>query len=412
MTRLFLLWTALTGVVMGQTRPFPVHARYPGGVIRPSGFTQEQQDADVRSAYDAWKKDYLKEAGKDEATGKTLYRVAFGKTPPKSAVTVSEGQGYGMVITAIMAGHDPEARALFDGLYLFAKAHPDKRTPGLMQWRVPLESADGGGGTSAFDGDADIAQGLVLAHVQWGEGGAISYKQAANEVIAAQLKGCIGPESRLPLLGNWVKAGDKKFSQYTPRSSDLQPLHFRSWAKFSGDPVWNTVADNCSAVVDALQKNYSAETGLLPDFIVEANPPSAAKPAPPKFLEGEHDGAYFYNAGRDPWRIGLDALLNDHATSKAQARKMAAWIGKVTGGDAAKIKAGYALDGKPLQGSDYFTPFFSSPFGVAAMLDGGSQKLLDSIYGKARSTRQAYYEDTVNLLCLLAMTGNYWQPEK
>ncbi|MFD0895897.1 hypothetical protein KBB96_08110 [Luteolibacter ambystomatis] len=378
-------------------------------MIRPSGFTQEQQDADVRAAYDAWKKDYVKEAGKDPTTGRTLYRVAFGKTPPKSGVTVSEGQGYGMVIVAIMAGHDPEARALFDGLYLFAKAHPDKKTPGLMQWRVPLEAADHGGGTSAFDGDADIAQGLILAHAQWGGGGVVPYKEAAKEVIAAQLKGCVGPQSRLPLLGNWVKADDKKFNQYTPRSSDLLPSHFRTWAKFSGDPVWNTVADNCSAVVDALQKNYSPESGLLPDFIIDAKPPSAAKPAGPKFLEGENDGAYFYNAGRDPWRIGTDALLNGNAASTAQARKMAAWVRRATGGDAAKIKAGYKLDGKPVEGSDYSSIFFVSPFGVAAMLDQENQKLLDSIYGKSRKSRQEYYEDSVNLLCLLVMTGNYWE---
>lgn len=412
MTRFLILWAVMVGPVMGQTRPFPAHARYPGAVIRPSAFTQEQQDADVRAAYDAWKKDYVKEAGKDAATGKALYRVAFGKTPPKSEVTVSEGQGYGMVLAAIMAGHDPEARALFDGLYLFSKAHPDKKTPGLMQWRVPLEGTDGGGGTNAFDGDADIAQGLILADAQWGEGGAVFYKQAANEVLAGILKGCVGPKSRLPLLGNWVNVDGKKSNQYTPRSSDLLPSHFRLWAKVSGDPVWNTVADNSSAVVDALQKNYSPETGLLPDFIINADPPSAAQPAGAKFLEGDHDGAYFYNAGRDPWRLGTDALLNGNAASTTQAKKMAAWLRKAANDDAGKIKSGYALDGKPLPGSDYFSPFFSSPFGVAAMLDKENQKLLDSIYGKSRSSRVAYYEDTVNLLCLLAMTGNYWEPEK
>jgi hypothetical protein len=31
-------------------------------------------------------------------------------------ITVSEGTGYGMLPTVVMAGHDPEARALFDAL--------------------------------------------------------------------------------------------------------------------------------------------------------------------------------------------------------------------------------------------------------------------------------------------------------
>jgi len=391
-----------------QSHPFPQHPRYATGTIRPSQVTREQMDREVRAYYDAWKKDYVKEAGPDPETGKPLFRVVMGKELPDSGQTVSEGQGYGMVIVAIMAGHDPEARALFDGLYRFAQRHPGRVSPHLMRWKVSLDDRPSNG--TAFDGDADIAYGLMLAHAQWGSDGAISYRKEANAVLEALLKHCIGPRSRLPMLGDWVEADGAKHNQFTVRSSDFMPSHFRAWAKFSGDPVWNEVAERCSGLVSVIQEKHSPATGLLPDFIVGADPLSAAKPAGPRFLEKEQDGDYFYNAGRAPWRLGLDALLNGDPVSRAQALKMAVWAKRATQGDGGRIRAGYTLAAGDLPGNDYFSTFFAAPFGVAAMLDPENQTFLDSIYAKVRDSHQGYYADTVNLLCLLAMSGNYWDP--
>lgn len=47
-----------------------------------------------------------------------------------------------------------------------------------MAWKV---NADGsrGGENSAFDGDADIIYGLILADRQWGSQGDINYRQEA-----------------------------------------------------------------------------------------------------------------------------------------------------------------------------------------------------------------------------------------
>lgn len=391
-----------------QSYPFPQHLHYAEGTIRPSQFPQEQQDRDVRAYYDVWKKDYIKEAGQDPDTGKPLFRVATGKDLPESGQTVSEGQGYGMVIVALMAGHDPEARALFDGLYRFAQLHPGKVSPHLMQWKVPIDPR---ASSTAFDGDADIAYGLMLAHAQWGSDGAIFYQKEANAVLDALLKHCTGPRSRLPMLGDWVAAdGGGRHNQFTVRSSDFMPAHFRTWARFSGNPAWNEVAQRCSELVSVMQEKHSPATGLLPDFIVDADPLSAAKPAGPRFLEKDQDGDYFFNAGRAPWRLGLDALLNGNPVSRVQAAKMAMWAKSVTQGDGGRIKAGYTLAGGDLPGNGYFSTFFASPFGVAAMLDAENQAFLDSIYAKVRDSHQSYYPDTVNLLCLLTMTGNYWDP--
>jgi endo-1,4-beta-D-glucanase Y len=273
-----------------------------------------------------------------------------------------------------------------------------------MNWEVPAKK----GGSNAFDGDADIAYALLLAHAQWGGADRVDYAAAARSRLAGIMASNIGPQSRLPMLGDWVQADGAKMNQYTPRSSDFMPGHFRTWARFTGDVVWNSVAGNSASAISAIQTSHSPQTGLLPDFIVDAK--TAPKPAPAKFLESEKDGAYNYNAGRIPWRLATDALLNGDATSAEQARKISAWAMNATQGDPRKLRSGYALDGTPLKGSDYFTTFFAAPIGVAAMLDAKNQAWLDALYESVRARHEDYFEDSIALQCLLVMTGNFWDP--
>jgi len=44
------------------------------------------------------------------------------------------------------------------------------------------------------------------------------------------------------------------------------------------------------------------------------------------------------------------------------------------------------------------------------MLDPGGAHWLDEVYDAVRQEQQDYWEDTVALLCLLVMTGNFWSP--
>ena len=85
------------------------------------------------------------------------------------------------------------------------------------------------------------------------------------------------------MLGDWVDPDGTRYNQFTVRSSDCMPSHFRAWARFSGNPVWNEIAERCAALVSVMQENHSPATGLLPDFIVGADPLSAAKPAGPRW---------------------------------------------------------------------------------------------------------------------------------
>jgi hypothetical protein len=212
------------------------------------------------------------------------------------------------------------------------------------------------------------------------------------------------------MLGDWVEQYGEIYSQYTPRSSDFMLVNFRAFGRARQDAVWTDIVWQSQYVMNEIQENYSPVSGLMPDFIVLAGDAHIPQPAPPEFLEAPTDGQYNYNAGRVPWRVGSDALLNDDEASRAIAQKISHWIEASANGDPANIRAGYDLDGKPLENSDYFTTFFVAPMGVAAMTDPTQQAWLNTVYDAVYDQHIDYYEDSVNLLCLIAMSGNAWTP--
>lgn len=387
-------------------RPFPQHRTYSAGTIRPNHRTQAQLDEDVRLAYNRWKQRYLVLV----PGAPQRYRIAKGK--PGTALhdqTVSEGQGYGMVIVAHLAGHDPAARTIFDGLHRFVRSHPSEIDGRMMDWDA---NPGTGGNSSAFDGDSDIAYGLLLAHAQWGSTGPINYLAEARRVLGGLLGSTIGPNSHLPLLGDWVTVTeDPRYTEWATRTSDFMPGHFRAFGRTTAPAAWAQVVGAVQGVVTTLQADHSPGTGLLPDFV---QPVSATdhtpRPASPNFLERPVDGKYYYNAGRDPWRLGTDALLNRDAVSMRQVRKISTWAKAATGGDPQRIRAGYHLNGAPLPDSAFFSTFFAAPLGVAAMTLPTQQAWLNAIYDDVRTVDQDYYEDTVTLLCLLVMTRTFWDP--
>ncbi len=382
-------------------RPFPQHGAYAAGTIQQNAYSQDEMDEDVRDFYAYWKDRYVLSAGRTAAG--PLYRISFGKR--RSEKTVSEGQGYGMIIVAIMSGADPNAHKIFDGLWRFARQHPSHNDAALMAWKVPVEK---GKDDSAFDGDADMAYALILADAQWGSAGKTNYRAAATELIAAIKRSTIGQSSNLPLLGDWVASNAEGYDETSGRTSDFMPAHFHAFARFTHDPIWQQIASKTQAVVEDIQLRHSPETGLLPDFITNLD--TAPEPAAPDFLEDETDGQFSNNAARAPLRFGIDALINGDRRSAAIVRKMSLWVEMATKGNAEDIRAGYQLDGTPLEKSSYFTTLFAGPFGVAAMTSPRQQAWLNAIYDACRMKHADYFEDSINMISLLIMSGNYWDP--
>jgi endo-1,4-beta-D-glucanase Y len=390
-------------------RPFPQHTKYAVGSILPSHATQAQRDDAALSFYQKWKAKYLvpsKTAGQfyvlvDEEQG-------TGKGPKK--ISISEGHGYGMLIAAFIAGADPQARELFDGLWRFARAHPSRNNPRLMAWMQVTGEIDSPGGDddSATDGDLDIAQALLLADAQWGNAGPVHYRDEARALIAAIKGDEINAKTWTTKLGDWTEAGDKMF--FSTRLSDFMPSHFRAYQSATDDADWSRVIDAGYAMLDGVQSRFASKTGLLPDFVIALD--KSPRPPAGKHLEGKHDGHFSYNACRVPLRLGLDFLLHSESRAKAALMPMNAWVKGATGGRPGRIVAGYDLGGKILDRDDR-SMAFTACFGVGAMCDVAHQDWLDALWDHVVASDDPgdrYYARTLKMLCLLAMSGNWWSP--
>jgi hypothetical protein len=360
-TTLAILFALSGGSAGAVHHPFGSHPlTYAAGTIRPDHVSQAALDQAVRDFYDAWKARYV-----PQTCGAGRHVVLSGTRPGN--LTVSEAHGYGMMIMALMAGHDPA----------YFREHPSVLTPDLMAWYQTTSCASAEGADSASDGDLDIAYALLLADRQWGSCGAIDYAAAARQVLDGIEAGEIDATGRYLLLGDWTDPSAPRHYDAT-RSSDFMPDHLRAFASASGESVWTAVLDHTYAVIDGVQTTHSPATGLLPDFI--ADPLGTPAPVAPGFLEGPNDGAYHYNACRDPWRLGTDYTVSGDIRARTALGRITTWIRRATADDPRGIAAGYRLDGTPSPGSNYLSMAFVAPLGVGAMTDAANQTWLNDIW--------------------------------
>ncbi|WP_328646339.1 glycosyl hydrolase family 8 [Amycolatopsis sp. NBC_00348] len=367
---------------------------YVPGTLRPS-VSQATQDQVLQKYYDFWKKNFL-----TTKCGSGTYAV-LSKDADHSFV--AEGEGYGVTISAMMADKDPQARAIVDGIVKFVKAHPSVNNKDLHAAEQDANCKSVNGSDSATDGDLEIAYGLLIADTKWGSTGSVNYKAEAVRIINAIKKSEVSNSTKFTLLGDWGNDAEYKNSS---RSSDWMPGHLRAFAKATGDSFWDSVRTRSETAVSQLQSQYAPNTGLLPDFVVNTN--STPKPAPADFLEGEYDGKYSWNACRDPWRLGADAISASGSAAAAQVRKMNTWIKSATGGDPSKIQSGYSLSGTKTESGQH--PCFTAPFAVAAMTDPGSQAWLDKLWTSIAAfapDSTDYYGTGITVQVLLILTGNY-----
>lgn len=386
-----------------QNFPFPQHASYASGTIKPNNVTQAQLDDSTQTFYKQWRVRYLK-----NDCGPNQYYVWFDENSPDSAVTVSEGHGYGMIIVAYMAGYDPSDKIYFDGLYNFYKAHPSAINNNLMAWRQIKGCVDSPDGQdAATDGDLDIAYALLLADKQWGSTGAINYLQEARTIINAIMQAEINPAIWTTKLSDAIGPLDSAY--YDTRSSDFIVDHFRAFQKATGDSNWTNVINRCYSLVSAMQTNFSPATGLIPDFIRHCN--TTPIPAQPNYLESPYDGNYFYNACRGPWRLGIDYLMSGDSRAKTALDRINTWIKTKTNGNPVNIGAGYYLNGNDIPGNSYYSAAFVGPFAVGAMVNTVNQTWLNNLYAHLLSLQlrsYKYYDNTLKMLSLIVLSGNWW----
>lgn len=411
-------------------RPFPQHTTYKQGTILPNHISRSVMDDSVRSFYMAWKRHYILPG----CTPGEAY-VWFEGTSGDN-ICVSEGQGYGMMITALMAGFDTTAQATYDALYRFYKSHPSQTSPHLMAWVQAKDCRSTDGGT-ATDGDMDIAYSLLLADAQWGRNSNIPYKQEALAMIAAIKREEINPITYIVMEADQMSPHSRDY--YDMRSSDFMPEHIRAFREATADPIWDSVLTNNYAVFHYLQDTYSPQVGLVPDFIkhVHFSPGKAATPsvmpmahgdasepeeimdaisaipAQPNYLESKYDGLYNFNACRVPWRIAADYLVSGDKRAASFLAPINAWIRTTTKGNPDNISAGYDLSGTDLPHRYFEALCFICPFAVSAMASHENQEWLNKLWDYVTRFKLKdfdYYDNSIKMINLIILSGNYWAP--
>jgi endo-1,4-beta-D-glucanase Y len=378
-------------------RPFPQNLNYLG-CIKPNHVTQADINSSIRSYYDYWKSTYVKQSN-GVTPGGGYYVLTPGTGGSGNEITTSEAHGYGMIIFALMAGYDGQAKQYFDGMYNMFDKHRSTGDPDTMSWVIDKSELASKDQDNASDGDMDIAYSLLLAHYQWGSSGKINYLTQAKRLINNGIK-----ESNMSLSTKRVLLGAWSTDQHATRTSDWMIDHFKAYQEATDDGFWNDATNAVYGLIKQITTQYSPETGLVPDFVVG----SPARPAHPKFLEAVTDGDYSWNACRYPWRLATAFAHYGSPETRAAANKVVDWLKKKTEDNPGSIKAGYKLNGKELV--SHTSPAFTSPFIAACIVDSSHQSYLNSGWDTIVNWRESYYGDTVNLLCMLLISGNWWAP--
>lgn len=363
--------------------------------------------------YNYWKERYVV---KDKYPQNERYYVWYSDTPYSEdntgvEVTVSEAHGYGMLIMASMAEYDDSAKEIFDGMYDYYKVHLSEIGPNLMAWQqydngsaiVNVSGAD-----SATDGDLDIAYALLMADSVWGSDGDINYRQSAIDIINDIMEYEVNKTDWILQLGDWAHWSEEDDVYYSAtRASDFIVQYMPVFAEVTGDDRWMNVYNSTYNIINSIVDEY--KTGILPDFIVKDSATGKFIPSPPNFLESDYDGYYYYNSCRTPWRISMDYLINDNENAKKFADTITAFISEKTNGDPSEIKAGYKLDGTPVE--DYDDLCFTAPFMISASC-GDNKEWHDAVRNTAVNYGEdVYFGDTIKMLCLIVDDGGWIVPE-
>lgn len=371
------------------------------GIHYPSNVSADQRKSDSQYAFELWEDRYLRQIESNQ------FYVSYDEEDN----TVSEAQGYGMLIMVMAEEHlNQDTQEVFDGMFHYAKAHPSDRNPSFMAWRQ-IRQADGtmkdyriGEHTgSATDGDMDIAYALLLANELWGSEGSIHYEQEAVEIIQALMESTINQEEWTIKLGDWVTDDDPNYGQ-SSRTSDWMVGHIATFYEVTGDERWLQVLDKIVELTTDIQSQFSPETGLLPDFVWKQG--DEWVPVEPDFLERETDPDYSYNAARVPWRFGEGYFTTQNEEIKESLERMNNWMKDTAENDPSNIKAGYTLSGEPLV--SYADMTFTAPFAISASINDEHEEWLNLLWEEmtmdlGQDETGNYFSDTIRLLVMLSM---------
>lgn len=381
-------------------------------------YSQEALNDSLIYFYSLWKKRYLRTVENSFPKKKYLF-YALDQPTSNNAVTVSEAMGYGMVIFPLMSRFDAKAKDNFLHIYNYIKSYPSIYNKNLMAWQQ-VKTSDGKivnaekETSSATDGDMDISYGLLLAHKLWGKNDKINYKEEALKRINALMDSCVDKIDYILTLGDWVQGiANNNFKNVT-RSSDFMTHHLIEFSKvnINNKKKWQNVINRIDSIINEQLTRQSKDTALMPDFFVKSEGNYIA----PKYkvLESDHDGDYFSNSCRTPWRYSMEILFNNNAVTK-QIATLNKWIKKKTNFTAKNIKSGYYVaNGVP--GEAFGIPnnlAFIAPFLVSSLTEEGNDQWTIDIWKTIMEKsieNCTFYENTLKLMSMIIATGNWFTP--
>ncbi|MDR3597975.1 glycosyl hydrolase family 8 [Clostridium sp.] len=380
-------------------------------------YSQTSLNFDLLSFYNDWKVRYLKSVENSSPLEEYLY-YALDQPTANNAVTVSEAMGYGLVIFSLMSKFDATAKAHFTYLYNYIKSFPSIYNNNLMAWQQ-IKNANGdivnaeSETSSATDGDMEISYGLLLAHKIWGVNDEINYKTEAIKRIKALMDSCVNKKDYILTLGDWVKGIKENNYKFVTRCSDFLIYHIKEFIEFDTEnsKEWELVIEKINSIISEQMNNLSKYNGLMPDFLIKDN--LSYIPPKGKILESNHDGDYYYNSCRIPWRYSMDIILNGTPVTN-QLHNLNEWIKNTTFYNPDNIKSGYYIindyPGKPFGISNDLS--FIAPFLVSSIIEKGNDNWTISLWKSLMNkpiTKCTFYENTLKLLAMIVVTGN-WIP--
>ncbi|WP_294983684.1 glycosyl hydrolase family 8 [uncultured Fibrobacter sp.] len=321
--------------------------------------------------------------------------------------TVSEGIGYGMLITYFMKDWEK-----FNRLFKYYQAYPVSAADGLffMKWMVKGDefkggfSADATGG-SATDADLDVMTALFLAY---GETGNVEYLNYAKGIAGAIYNTEVNATTHLFMPGN---DGLHMNDGYVYNTSYFSLVGIRLAIKYDTErsAAWQQVLDATYAYMLKVQADGN---GLWPDWSnadgVPTNPENNSS-------TGKLCDYYGLEGVRIPLRIMWDYNWFGDDRAKTMAETAANFAFTSTGGDITKTLIRYIYQGEQPKaglGGAHFRGAFCSLWTVNAALSANTAACNDVILNTPfKATNSLYFEPSMQMLYTLFINGyfiKYW----
>ena len=149
----------------------------------------------------------------------------------------------------------------------------------------------------------------------------------------------------------------------------------------------------------------------MPDFFIKDKGKYIAPKV--KVLETIHDGDYYYNSCRIPWRYSMDIILNKTPVT-TQLHTLNTWIKKETLSNPENIKSGYYLanDSPGIAFGSSNDLSFIAPFLVSSLIEKENDAWTISLWKTLINKpiiQCTFYENTLKLLAMIVATGNWYR---